>query len=130
MKDVVRATYDHWEGGDFGWTAWADPDIEFVLADGPTPGEWHGIPAMAAAWAELISSFEGLAVEAEEIRPLDHERVLVLTRNSGRGKASGVEIGRVTTHGANVFHLRDGAVRRLVLYWDRANAFADLGLDA
>jgi ketosteroid isomerase-like protein len=130
VTDVVRTTYEHWERGDFGWTGWADPDIEFVLADGPTPGEWRGIPAMAAAWGELISSFEDLRVEAEEIRPLDDERVLVLTRNSGRGKASGVEIGRVTTNGANVFHVRDGVVKRLVLYWDRANAFEDLGLDA
>jgi ketosteroid isomerase-like protein len=127
VKDVVRAVYDRWERGDFTWVEWADPDIEFVLADGPAPAEWRGTRAMAAAWADLISSFENFGVEAEEIRALDDERVLVLTRNSGRGKASGVEIGQVTTHGANVFHVRDGVVWRLVLYWDRANAFSDLG---
>jgi hypothetical protein len=30
--------------------------------------------------------------------------------------------------GANVWDIREGRVVRLVLYWDRERAFADLGL--
>jgi hypothetical protein len=65
---------------------------------------------------------------ADEYRGLDDERVLVLTRTTGRGKAGGVELGQLQTEGATLFHVRDGMVTRLVLYWERHNALADLGL--
>ena len=42
-----------------------------------------------------------------------------------RGKGSGVE---TRTKAAGVVHFRDGKVTRLVMYWERDHAFADLGL--
>jgi ketosteroid isomerase-like protein len=74
---------------------------------------------MLAAWDELRFEVEGY-------RELDDERVLVLDHRSGRGKGSGVE---VATKGAAVYHVRDGRVVRLILYWDRDRALADLGLE-
>jgi len=59
------------------------------------------------------------------VRALDDERVLVLTRRAGRGRKSGLEI---SAPAANLFHIRDGKVTRLVYFWDRARAFAELGL--
>ena len=55
--------------------------------------------------------------------------MLVLTHRVGRGKTSGLEVGQMRTQGANVFHVRDGKVTKLVWYWDRDRAFADLGLE-
>ena len=80
---------------------------------------------MADRWRKAMSAWGDLRVEAEEYRELDDERVLVLTCMRGRGKSSGVEI--VESRGS-LFHVHDGMVTRLVLYWDRERAFADLGL--
>ena len=124
--EFLRGVYAHWERGEFGSVDWADPDIEFAIADGPSPVRVTGIPAMARAWGETISSYEGLTVAAEEYREVDSERVLVLTRNQGRARGSGFDIGRILTPGANLFHIRDGRIVKMVLYFNRENVPADL----
>ena len=73
----------------------------------------------------FLSSWEDFRPEAEEYRELDNERVLMLTCMRGRGKSSGVEIEESR---GSLFHIRDGKVTRLVLYFDRDRALADLGL--
>jgi ketosteroid isomerase-like protein len=126
--DLVRSIYADWERGDFSSTKWADPDIEYVHADGPAPGSWKGLAGMAEAWREFLSVWDEVRASEEEYRELDGERVLVLFQMGGRGKTSGLEAAQLRTRGANVFHIRDGRVSRLVLYFDRERALADLGL--
>jgi ketosteroid isomerase-like protein len=127
--DLVRSIYADWERGDyFGSGDWVDPDIEFVMVDGPTPTRLQGRDRMVAFWRDILTSWDELRAEAEEYRELDDERVIVLSRNTGRGRASGLELAQMQTRGANVFQVRGGKVIRLALYWDRDRALADLGL--
>jgi ketosteroid isomerase-like protein len=126
--DLVRAIYADWEHGDYSSIEWAHPDIEFVAADGPDRGVSTGLAAMVEGWRDFLSVWEGYRFEAKEYRELDGERVLVVIHISARGKASGLELGRMRSQGASLFHIRDGKVTRLVLYWDGQRALADLGL--
>jgi ketosteroid isomerase-like protein len=128
--ELVRSIYAAWERGDFSSDEWAHPEIELVNVDGPAPGNWRGVAAMGEAWRDFLSTWEEYRVEVDEYRELDGERILVLMLHCGRGKTSGLEVGKIGTKraGANVFHVRDGRVTKLILYWDRDNAFADLGL--
>jgi hypothetical protein len=66
---------------------------------------------------------------ATEYRELDDERILVFCRGVARGKASGLDLGQLATEGANLFEIHGGKVTRLVSYWHRDNAFAELGLE-
>jgi ketosteroid isomerase-like protein len=124
---LVRSAYADWERGDFSRADWADPDIEFVLADGPEPGQWTGVAVMATAWSDRLSAFDDYRTEAREYRSLDDERILVLVGHTGRGKSSGVEMADVGQPAA-LFHVRNGRVTRLVVYLDPDRALADLGL--
>jgi ketosteroid isomerase-like protein len=126
--EIVHAAYEQWARGDFSSSDWADPDFELVLRDGPAPATFKGLEAAAGGWAEFLSAFDHLQAVPEEVRAIDDERVLVLTKNIGRGKASGFELGDMQTRGANVIHVRGGRVTKLVAYFDRDLALADLEL--
>jgi ketosteroid isomerase-like protein len=126
--DLVRSIYTDWERGDMSSAEWAAPEIEFVLADGPDPRSWRGRGGMAEGARELFRAWQGIRGEADEYRELDGERVLVLDHRHGRGKTSGLELGRMRTRGATLWHSHDGRVTKLVIYHDRDRALADLGL--
>jgi ketosteroid isomerase-like protein len=126
--DLVRSIYAGWERGDYGSVAWAHPDIETVMADGPAPGRSTGVAGAAELWRNFLNAWEGYRPEAEEYRELDGERVLVLIRRSGRGKRSGIELGQIASEGAVLYDIRSGRVTRQVVYFERDRALADLGL--
>jgi ketosteroid isomerase-like protein len=126
--DLIRSIFAAWEGGDFSSTEWADPEIEYVVADGPAPGSSTGLAGMADAVRDWLTAWKDFRFHAEEFKQLDDERVLVLVSYSGRGKTSGLELAQTHTKGAQLFHIRNGKVTRCVRYADRERALADLGL--
>jgi ketosteroid isomerase-like protein len=126
--EFVRSLFADWERGDFSSSEWAHPEIEYVHADGPAPGNWKGLAGLAEGWRVWLSAWEELRSEVEEYRELDEERVLVLYTFSGRGKTSGLDLGQLGAKGSLLFHVREGKVTRLVMYLNRERALADVGL--
>jgi len=124
--DVVRSIYAGWGKGDFSRSDWAHPDIEFGYVGGPEPAASTGIGAMNAVWSEWLRDWVGFRAEPVEYRVLEPDRILVLVRNRGRGRLSGVEFEERSV--GNYFELDSGLVTKLVVYLDGARALADLGL--
>jgi ketosteroid isomerase-like protein len=84
---------------------------------------------MASGWREWLGAWKDLHIEAERYVELDEGRVLVLARGISRGFASGIDTGQMRSEAAVLFHIRDGAVTRLIVSWDRALALAHLGVE-
>jgi ketosteroid isomerase-like protein len=126
--DLVRSIYAANERGDYSSADWADPEIEYVVADGPEPGTWTGLTEMARVMGDILRAWEGVRTKVDEYRELDGQRVLVLLHHSGRGKTSGLELDALSTRGADIVYVRDGKVTKVVKYFDCDRALADLGL--
>ncbi len=126
--DLVRSINAAWERGDYSPAEWAHPKIEFVIADGPAPGSWTGTAGIAEGWGDFLRAWEEFRQEADEYRELDGEHVFVFLHWGGRGKTSGLELGRMRTKAASLFQVRHGKVTRIVLYFDSERALAELGL--
>jgi ketosteroid isomerase-like protein len=127
--NLVRTITADWEHGNYSSADWAHPEIEYLIADGPSPGTWTGLEGMAQGWGDFLRAWEHeFRCVVEGYRELDDERVLVLQHFGGRGKASGVEITEMTVNAATLIQIRDGKVTKLVVYFDRKRALADLGL--
>jgi ketosteroid isomerase-like protein len=128
--ELIRTIVGFWERGDLSpqqWSQWAHPEIEMVVVGGPEPSSHVGSAQAAPDIDAFLNLWDDYRVEAEDYREIDDERILVLTRQSGRGKRSRVEIAQ---RRATLFHVREGKVIRRVNYWDRDRALTDLGLEA
>jgi ketosteroid isomerase-like protein len=126
MAGVRGLIYAAWERGDFSSADWAHPEIEFAFADGPEPGRWTGLREMSVRYRDWLSGWKDFRAVPEEYFVVDDHRILVFVLNTGRGRTSGLQLEQRSV--ANSFEIRSGKVTKLVLYWDRERAFADLGL--
>ena len=124
--DLVRSIYADWERGNFSSVEWADPKIEFELADGPSPGRRIGVAAMEEAWRDFLTAWGDYRIVPDEYRELDDARVLVLSRVRGRGELSELQLEQ---RRAAMFQIRGGKAIKYVVWWDRDRALADLGLE-
>jgi ketosteroid isomerase-like protein len=125
--DLVKSLFTSWERGDFSSSDWADPEIELVFADGPTPASARGLPGMRELWSSMLDAWVDLRAVPEEFHELDENRVLVFLRNEGHGRSSGIDVQAISVRSANLFEIRGGKVTKLVAYWDREVAIEEVG---
>lgn len=109
--ELVRSILASWERGDYSSTEWQHPEIEFVIVDGPSPGNWTGAEGITKGWGDFLSAWDGFHTEVDEYRELDGERVLVLVRFGGRGKTSGLAVDQMRSKSAGVAHFRGGEAK-------------------
>jgi hypothetical protein len=74
-----------------------------------------------------LRDWVGFRAEPVEYRVIEEHRILVLVRNRGRGRRSGLEFEERSV--GNYFELDGDRVTRLVVYLDGARALSDLGLE-
>jgi ketosteroid isomerase-like protein len=126
--DLVRSIYAAWERGDYRSLEWAHADMEYRVADGPSPGTWTGVEGMTEAFRDILAAWEDWGVVADDYFELAGDRVLVRFHCTGSGKASGVDLAQLQVNGATLFEVAEGKIARIVQYFDRDAALADLGL--
>ncbi len=126
--EIVRRLYASWERGDLDTAEFFDVEIEHSRIGSELPGidgDWQGMEAFGAAMAQYVDALADLHIEAERIIDLGGDRILVLARQTARGKTSGLpfehELGDLLT-------LRDSKVLRYASYWDRAEGLEAAGL--
>jgi ketosteroid isomerase-like protein len=88
-------------------------------------GEWRGVDEMWAAIVEWLGSWECVRAEAEQIIDLG-DKVLVLARQRGQGKRSGVPMN---VESSDIFTVRGLWIVRWELYIDRAEGLRAAGLE-
>lgn len=125
--DFVRSIYRYWERGEFDSLGWAHAEIEFVVADGPTPMQLRGLRAMLQHWREFLAAWRPSGVVVDEYRELDEGRVLVLLHGGRAGAVAARH--ELRGAGAQIFNIRDGMVTRLTTYFAREGALSGLGIE-
>src|SRR4051795_2171213 len=119
---IVRASMEAAQAGDVeGALAGYAEDVVFhPLVAGPYHGR-QGVMEQMMTW---MAEFDDFWFESEEYLDAG-DRVVLLWRQGGRGKSSGVE---VTTEGATVMSFDGGLIREAFVFADRDTALGIAGL--
>ena len=105
---------------------WTD-DIDYRAAEGAVDdhGPILGKDALRAYAQDWLGTFDDFRSEPVELIDAGEERVIAVTRISGRAKLSGVETD--LTYAA-LYTIRDGKIARGREYWTKEQALEAAGL--
>jgi ketosteroid isomerase-like protein len=129
--EVVRQSVEAWRRDDFeSWLATVDPTVEWQalaidrLAEG-TESVYRGHEGMRRLWHFLRIEFD-LEVEAQELRDVGDDRVVLLGRFRWRGPSSGIVVESPVGY---IITVRDGKVVRAIDYLSHEEALKAVGLE-
>jgi ketosteroid isomerase-like protein len=126
--NAVRRLYASWERGDLHTPDPFDAEVEISRIGSELPGingDWRGLDGFRVAMLSYLDALADLRVEAQRIIDVGDDRVLVLSRQTARGKTSALPFDREF---GDLFTFRDGKIVRYVSYWDRPDALRAAGL--
>jgi ketosteroid isomerase-like protein len=105
-----------------------DPEIEWTgPREFPDLGETHhGYEGIASYVAKIAEAIDEYRMAPERFIDVGDDRVLVFSREGGRGKGSGAEVQTHLT--AHLWTLKNGRAVRMQSYWERADALEAVGL--
>ena len=122
--EAVRQGYEALNRGQEAAFDLLAPDIEWQPgAYAPEAGRFtgrEGFVGFVGSWRE---SFDPFRLEPQEMTVVG-DRLIVLLRQSGRGRGSGVELDITTVH---VWTIRDGLAVGWAAYPNRPEALAAIG---
>jgi ketosteroid isomerase-like protein len=105
-----------------------DPEIEWQgPREFPDLAEpFYGHEGVARYLAKIAEVIDDHRMVPERFIDASDDRVLVFSREGGRGKGSGAEVQTHLT--AHLWTLKDGKAVRMQSYWERADALEAVGL--
>lgn len=122
--EIVREMYKAFHGGDAeGALAHFDPEVVVDYTARADGGIGHGRDAVNAMTGRWLAAWDQWHEDVEEIRDLGRQ-VLVVVKQHGRAKRSGIE---VETRYAVLFEIQGDKISRMTLYSRPAEALEAAG---
>jgi ketosteroid isomerase-like protein len=128
--EVVQAALEAWQRDDFdAFLSVIHPNIVWHavlqrLIEGPE-SPYRGYDGMRRFWRDYRTEFEQMKVDAQELRDVGDDQVVLLGQFQWRGLASGIQsespLGMVIT-------IRDGKMIRSIDYLSHQEALEAVGL--
>ena len=123
--ELVRDHYNTFISGDREAALAAyHPDVVFDATLRPEGAVYHGREGVNEAMRVWIGAWDDWTLELHEIVDAG-DKVLMIARESGRGKGSGIEIDHIVYV---LFTFRDGMIASWKGFLDRGSALAAAGL--
>jgi ketosteroid isomerase-like protein len=125
--ETIRAMLGAWSSGDLELArAVLHPDIEWYdppeMAD--SPPVYRGRAGVEASMRNWVGTWEDFRYDPQDVIDAG-DKVLVVGRQSGRGKGSDVEVAGDLFH---VWTVRDGLAVEMHMFTNREQAFEAAGL--